>query len=140
MKLSEAAKRVIPLARKVRKYYDAELPKWHPDYPVVRPEDKEPPPPKEQGELRNFLHSLPSETVYRLLLVMSLGREDFGADDLPGSYEALKRTFSQPESAASYMSYQVPLAEYLSDALLELKRRRIPVDDLPLQDTETAKT
>jgi hypothetical protein len=134
MKLSEAAQRVITLARKVRRYYDTELPKWYPDYPVVSPAEEGPPPPKEERELRNFLRSLPSETIYRLLLVMHLGRGDFGTDDLPGSYEALKQTFGKPEWAASQMMQKAPLAEYLSDGLSELKRQRIPVDDLPLQD------
>jgi hypothetical protein len=139
MKLSEAAQRVIALARKVRAYYDAELPKWYPDYPVISPAQEGPPPPKEERELSNFLRSLPSETIYRLSLVMYLGRGDFGVDDLPGSYEALKQTFGQPERAASQMMEKAPLADYLSDGLSELKRHRIPVDDLPLEDTEEAK-
>jgi hypothetical protein len=71
---------------------------------------------------------------------MYLGRGDFGADDLPGSYEALKQTFGKPEWAASQMMEKAPLAEYLSDGLLELERHRIPVDDLPLVGTEGAKT
>jgi hypothetical protein len=139
MKLSEAAQRVIALARKVRRYYDTELPKWYPDYPVIGPAQEGPPPPKEERELRNFLRSLPAETIYRLLLVMYLGRGDFGTDDLPGRYEALKQTFDMPERAASQMMEKVPLGDYLSDGLLELKRHRIPVDDLPLADTNEAK-
>lgn len=139
VKLSEAAERVITLARTVRKYYDAELPKWHPDYPIISPAQEGPPPPKEERELRKFLRSLPPETIYRLILVMYLGRGDFGADDLAGSYEDLKQTFGEPEWAASQMTEKAPLAEYLSDGLSELKRQRIPVDDLPLADTEEAK-
>src|ERR1043165_5558853 len=130
MKLSQAAERVIALARKVRKYYDTELPKRYPDYPIIDPAQEGPPPPKEERELRNFLRSLPSETIYRLMLVMCLGREDFGTDDLRGSYEALKHTFGKPELAASRMIATTPLAAYLSDGLLELKRHRIPVDNL----------
>ncbi len=140
MKLSEAAKTVIPLARKVREYYDAKLPKWYPDYPVIDPAREGPPPPKEQRELRDFLGSLPSETIQQLILLMYLGRGDFGADDLPGSYEALKQTFGKSEWAASQMMEKAPLAQYLSDGLLELKRHRISVDDLPWEDTQKAKT
>jgi hypothetical protein len=139
MKLSEAAQRVITLAREVRRYYNTELPKWYPDYPVISTAQKGPPPPKEERELRNLLRSLPSETIYRLTLVMYLGRGDFGTDDLPGNYEALRQTFGKPEGAASQMMEKVPLAEYLSDGLSELERHRIPVDDLPLGDTEGAK-
>lgn len=139
MKLSKAAERVVTLARKVREYYDTELPKSYPDYPVISPAQQGPPPPKEERELRDFLGSLPSETIYRLILLMYLGRGDFGPDDLPGSYEALKQTFGKSEWAASQMMEKAPLAEYLSDGLLELKRHRIPVDSLPLEDTHQAK-
>jgi hypothetical protein len=111
MKLSEAAKRVITLARKVREYYDAELPNWYPDYPVINPAQEGPPPPKEEGELRKFLRSLPPETISRLMLLMYLGRGDFGADDLPGSYEALKQTFGKSGWAASQMMEKAPLAD-----------------------------
>jgi hypothetical protein len=69
---------------------------------------------------------------------MYIGREDFGVDDLPGRYEPLKQTFGTPERAASQMMDKAPLADYLSDGLSELKRHRIPVDNLPLEDTETA--
>jgi hypothetical protein len=139
MKLSEAAARVIALSGKVREYYDAELPKWYPDYPVIDPAQEGPPPPKEEQELRNFLRSLPAETIYRLVLVMRLGREDFGVDDLPGRYEALKKTFATPEWAVSLMMGKAPLAADLSDGLLELQRHRIPVDDLPLETPQKAK-
>ena len=87
----------------------------------------------------NFLRPLPAETVYRLILFMYLGRSDFGTDDLAGSYEALKQKFGTPERAVLQMMHTAPLAEYLSDGLLELKRHRIPVDGLPLEDTEEAK-
>lgn len=139
MKLAETAQRVIALARKVRRYYDSELPKWYPEYPVISLTQKGPPPPKEERELRNVFRSLPSETIYQLLLVMYLGRGDFGADDLSGSYEALKQTFDKPERAVSQMMEKAPLADYLSDGLLELERCRIAVDDLPLEDTKEAK-
>jgi hypothetical protein len=139
MKLSEAADRVITLARKVREYYDAELPKWYPDYPVIDPAQEGPPPPKEERELSSFLRSLPSETIYRLILVMSLGRSDFGTDDLAGSHQALKQKFGTPERAAYHLMHTAPLAEDLSDGLRELKRHRIPVDELPLKDTDEAK-
>lgn len=139
MKLSEAAKRVIALARKVREYYDAELPKWYPDYPVIDPAKEGPPPPKEERELKNFLRSLSAETIYRLILLMYLGRGDFGPEFLSAAYETLKKTFGAPEGAISQMMGKAPLAEYLSDGLSELERHRISVDGLPLEDMEEAK-
>ncbi len=139
MNLSDAANKVIALASEIRKYYDAELPKWYPDYPLISPAQAGPPQPDETRELRAFLRSLPPATIYRLVLLMYLGRGDFGTDDLAGSYEALKQTFGKPEWAASQMMGKTPLAEYLSDGLLELKRHRIPVNDLPLEDPAEAK-
>jgi hypothetical protein len=129
MKLSEVAAKAITLARKVRKYYDAVLPKWYPDYPIYDPAQEKPPAPKEEQELRNLLQSLPAEMIYRLILIAYLGREDFGVEDLSGRYEDLKQKFGIPERAVIEMMGTVVLGEYLSDGLAELKRRRIPVDD-----------
>ena len=139
MKLSEAATRVITLARKIRAYYSAELPKLHPHYPVVDMTVLGPPPPNEELELEHFLQSLPPETLYRLILLMYLGRGDFGTSNLAGAFMHVKDTFDKPEWAISQMMGKATLAEYLSDGLSELKRHHIPVDDLPLQDQEVAK-
>src|SRR5438105_13714841 len=93
--LSGIAQRVIDLARKVREYYDAELPKRHPDYPLIHDDDQSTPPPPEERELKGFLEALSDDMIYQLLLIMHLGRRDFGADDLAASYEALKETFTR---------------------------------------------
>jgi hypothetical protein len=133
MKLSEAANRVIDLARKVRDYYAAELPKWHPNYPLVQPDEKEGPAPPEETDLRDFLNSLPHDQVYQLALIMYLGRGDFDTNDLPANYEALKTTFSDPKHAASQMMEKAPLADYLEDGIRELREHKIKVDKLPLK-------
>lgn len=138
MKLSGVVRKVITLGRKVRKYYDIELPKWYPDYPFAWPGQEGPPPPKEEGELRTFLESLPSEMIYQLMLIIGLGSERFRPDDLPGSYEGLKQKYIEPEWAIDEMVQSAPLAGYLSDGLSVLKRHSIPVNDLPLEDTEKA--
>jgi hypothetical protein len=132
MKLSAAAKQVINLARKVRTYYDSELPKSYPDYPLIRPGQKGPSPPPEEHELEVLLSSLPADIVYRLALIMYLGRGDFEIHDLGGSYQALKQNFDEPKWAVSQMLGKAPLADYLEEGLAELKRKRIPVDNMPL--------
>jgi hypothetical protein len=139
MKLSEATARVIELAGKIRQYYATELPKHHPNYPVIRLTDVSAPPPREEKELRRFLATLPADMIYRLLLVMYIGRGDFGTDDLPGSYETLKNTFAKPEFAVSQMMDKAPLADYLSDGLNEFRKHRINVDKLPLENVKTRK-
>jgi hypothetical protein len=139
MNLSEAANRVIDLARKVREYYATELPKRHPNYPVVGLDEESVPPPPEEKELRAFLKTLPEEMIYQLILIMYLGRGDFGTDDLAGYYESLAGTFGVPEHAASQMMEKAPLADYLSDGLDELRKHKINVDKIPLKKVKVRK-
>ena len=139
MKLSEVAHRVIDLARKIREYYETELPKYHPNYPFVGLDDVTAPPPSEERELRDFLSTLPNDQIYQLLSIMYLGREDFGTADLAGSYETLAGTSDDPAYAVSEMMHQAPLADYLSDGLEELRKQRIDVDKLPLKKVKVRK-
>ncbi|HLN30543.1 MAG TPA: DUF3775 domain-containing protein [Gemmataceae bacterium] len=139
MKLSEAADRVIELARKVREYYTAELPKRHPHYPLVGLGEEGPPPPREETQLRNFLATLSADLVCRLILIMYLGRGDFSTDQLAEQYQALKSTLSDPEYAASEMMGKAPLADYLLDGLEELRKQNIDVDKLPLKRAKVPK-
>jgi hypothetical protein len=139
MKLSEAAERVIDLAGKIREYYEAELPKRHRNYPLIEADEEGPPPPPEEKELRQFLSAVPEDTIRRLMLIMHLGRGDIGAEDLPEHYEALKAAFGDPRDPASQLMDNVPLADYLSDGLEELRKRRIDVDKLPLRKVAARK-
>lgn len=132
IQLSEAASRVIDLARKVREYYAAEYPKYHKKYPVVDLLEPGPPPPDEERQLKDFLISLPVEMIYRLILLMYLGRGDFPAGELQAALEYLKSTFPKPEWAVSQMMEKAPLADYLSDGLDELRKKAIDVDHLPV--------
>ena len=133
VKLSQAAKRAITLAGKIRAYYDRELPKRYLHYPVISPGEEGPPPPPEEKTLNQFLTTLPPDLLYQLLLVMYLGRGDYGVEDLAGPYAALKGTIGEPQWAASQMMEKAPLADYLSDGLAKLQEHGIDVDNLPLQ-------
>jgi hypothetical protein len=139
MRVSDAAERAIDLARKVREYYAAELPKRHPNYPVIGLDEESAPSPPEEKELSDFLAALPVEIIYQLILVMYLGRGDFGTNDLADYYETLKRTFSDPKHAASQMMGKAPLADYLLDGLEELRKHNINVDSLPLSRVKSRK-
>ena len=130
MKLSETAKAVITLADAIQSHWDTELPKRHPDYPLVHSGEDSGPPPPEQEKLKDLLANLPDDDVYKLALIMYLGRGQFGTDDLEGSFEALKKTLGNPDSAASQMTEKAPLADYLTDGLAELKKSGIDVDHL----------
>jgi hypothetical protein len=139
MKLSEAAARVIELSGKVRDYYDAELPKYHPDYPLVNEGEEEPPPPPEEAELRAFLERLPREQILQLLLIVNVVRGFCSADDLAGAYEALKSDYVDTEEAVSEMADMAALADNLSFGLEDLQSRGIEVDKMPLRKQRSRK-
>jgi hypothetical protein len=139
MTLSAAAQKVIDLAREVRDYYAAELPKRHPNYPLVDNDEDTVPPPLEEKELRAFLASLSTEMIYQLLLIMYLGRGDLDAGDLARFYDDLKGMFGNPGYAASQMLDKAPLADYLLDGLEELRKHQIDVNKLPLKKAKLRK-
>jgi hypothetical protein len=130
VKVSEAAAKVIMLARAIRAYWEAELPKRHPDYPVIHMNEDSGPPPPEQAELREFLAGLSPELIYQLLLVMHLGRGDFGPVNLAEHFEQLKTTFSKPAVAISQMMGKASLPDYVTDGLGKLNRSGINPDKL----------
>ena len=132
MRLSETTQEVIRLAEEIRRYWSEELPKRHPNYPAVSPGEDSGPPPPEQQRLRELLLSLPPDAIYRLALIMYLGRGDFEASDLAKEYEYVRTTFTKPSWAASQMLGKPPLADYLADGLSKLRDRGLDVDHLPL--------
>ena len=132
MNLSEAATRVIELGRQIYDYYTEELPKYYRNYPLVGPDEEGAPPPPEEKELKHFLSTLPADMVYRLALIMYLGRGDFRTDDLAGKYQNAKDTFGDSEYLISEMVANSPLVSCLSDGLEELLEHGLDVDELPL--------
>ena len=139
MTLTAAAQKVIDLAREVRDYYAAELPKRHPHYPLIGVNEKSAPSPPAEKELRAFLASHSEDMLYQLMLIMYLGRGDIAVEDLAEYYEALKGTFGDPEHAASQMTDKAPLADYLSDGLEELHQHKIDADKMPLKRVKLRK-
>jgi hypothetical protein len=140
LKLSEAAKKIITLAGRIRSYYDTELPKRYPQYPIIQIGEEGPPPPPDEKALRKFMTELPADLIYQLVLVMYIGRGDFGVEDLAGSYGYMKEKFADPKWAAWQMMEKTPLADYLSDGLALLEEHAIDVDKLPVENQERANT
>jgi hypothetical protein len=130
MKLSETAAEVIDLAEAIRSYWNTELPKRHPHYPMISPGEDSGPPPPEKQELKNLLASLPEDEIYKLILLMYLGRGDFVIDDLAEQYETLRNRFAKPDRAIAQLMEKAPLADYLTAGLDELKKSGIDVDQL----------
>jgi hypothetical protein len=132
VRFSEAAAEAIRLADARRTYWDTELPKYHPDYPLKRAGERSAPSPAEDAQLRTFLLSLPPNDIYKLILTMYLGRGDFGATQLPRQYASLNQTFPMPETAAYQMWGKGTLGDYLREGLASLKRAGIDLDTTPL--------
>jgi hypothetical protein len=140
MNLSDAINRVIELARKVSDYYETELPKRHPNYPLVGPEGEDTPPPPEEKELGDFLATLPEEQIYQILLLIDFARGERGSDNMAEYYDGLKVLYGDEDEARSHLIWHVAtLADALTDSIEELRKHKINVDKLPLKKAKARK-
>jgi hypothetical protein len=139
MKLSEAVSKVIALARVIRTYWETELPRRHPDYPIVNPGEQPLAPPPEEKKLAKLFAGLPEDMVYQIGLLMYLGRGDFDIRELADHYKTVKENFDSPTALASQLIDKAPLADYLQDGLSELEKHNIDMDNLPLKPTKARK-
>ena len=130
MTLSDAAQRIIALSKAILEYWDIELPKRHPDYPIVNPGEDSGPPPKEAKELHDMLQALSEEEIYKLILLMHLGRGDLEVSDLDEELRRTKERFRQRETAIAHLEGKVSLAEYLSDGLNAIGKSGVDLDRL----------
>ncbi len=128
--LRDVVDRAIVLADRARQYWSIELPKAHPQYPVVNLGEGEPAPPPEEQELRTLLEDLSSDEIYALVVLMSLGRGEFGLRDLPARQTEIRRTFDKPEWAVSQMVGKESLGDDLADGLEILRKNHISVESL----------
>jgi hypothetical protein len=111
------------------------LPKHHPRYPLIRPGEDSGPPPPEDAQIQALLETLPEDQLYALVLLAYVGRGDFSADRLPKAYQKIKEIFPTRDLAIAQMAGNKTLAEYLTDAMEEIRKRRIDLDSLKLAST-----
>lgn len=133
MNLSAVVRRVIDLAKAVREYWERELPKRHPSFPVVKPGEEGPPSPPEEKQLAEFLLNLRKDRLSQLAVLMDLGRGDLAVEQLSEHYKWLNEEFSDARALASQLAGKATLADYLEAGLAELKKHGIDVDQLPPQ-------
>jgi hypothetical protein len=131
MKLSEVVREVIRLGDASRAYWDRELPKHHPHYPVILAEERSAPPPPEDAQIQVLLNSLPEDQLYAVTLLTYVGRGDFTVDRLIPAYRTVKDILPSKELAIAQITGQKTLGEYLTDAMAEIQKRHINVDSLP---------
>ncbi|MDB5349962.1 MAG: hypothetical protein JWN86_1209 [Planctomycetota bacterium] len=135
MKLSEVVREVIRLGDASRVYWDRELPKHHPRYPIIRAGEDSGPPPPEDAKIQKLLKRLPEDQIYALILLMYVGRGDFSAEHLTPAYQTMKETFPSKDLAIAQMTGKSTLAEYLTDAMEEIQKRHIDLDSLKFPST-----
>ena len=135
MKLSEAVREVIRLGDASREYWDRELPRHHPHYPVIRAGEDSAPAPPEDAQIQALLKSLPEDQLYAVILLMYVGRGDYSADHLLPAYQTIKDTFPSKDLAIAQMTGMKTLAEYLTDAMEEIQKRHIDLDSLKFANT-----
>jgi hypothetical protein len=135
MTFSATVKRVIDLATAIRDYWEHELPKRHPDYPIIKAGEDDGPPPPEEEELRDLLLGLPRSDLYKLLSLMYFGRGDFDAIGLESTAQDLARAYPDRERVIRQVMAKGPLADYLEDGLGKLAVLGIDVDDLAVPTT-----
>jgi hypothetical protein len=130
MKLSEVVREVIRLGDASRAYWDTELPKHHPHYPVILAEERSAPPPPEDAQIQALLNSLPEEQLYAIAVLTYAGRGDFTVDRLIPAYQTIKDILPSKELAIAEITGQKTLSEYLTDAIAEIQKRHISLDGL----------
>jgi hypothetical protein len=139
MKFSQVLKQVTELAEAIHTYWERELPKRHPDYPLVNPGEDDGPPPPEEETLRQFLSSLPAETIYKLALIASLRWGTLDRRDLAADYRSLQERFDTPEEAAAILLGRASLADELTGGLENLQKHKINVDKLSFTPVKSRK-
>ena len=135
MKISEVVREVIRLGNASRAYWDRELPKRHPRYPVIRAGEDSGPPPPEDAQIQALLETLPDDQLYALILLTYVGRGDFSADHLLPTYLTMKEMFPSRDMAIAQIIEFKAVAEYLTDAMEEIQKRRIDLDSLQFAST-----
>ncbi len=139
MKVTTAVSKAIALAEAIRDYWEAELPKRHPNYPLVGPDDDPGPPPPEEKKLRQFLARLPEEVLFKVALVAYLGRGDYETNNLAADYQALRDDFDGPSELISQLLEKASLADYLTEGMTILKKEGLDLDKIELATAKAGK-
>ena len=103
MKLSQVIQEMIRLSQAIDDYWEVEGPKRHRDYPLMLPGEDSGPPPPEEKQLHELLEGLPDDTLYKIALIMYLGRRRFGTDNLAAEYQSLKEDFGPRAEAIAVL-------------------------------------
>jgi hypothetical protein len=129
MKLATIVNKAVSLSEVIFQYWDTELRKHHPNYPLVYPGEEDGPPPPQQKKLRELLSSLPEDTLYKLALLRDVGRGIVKTNDLEGGYQDLRDDWDNPAQLIEVL-VDKPLDYDLPEGLARLKTAGIDLDKI----------
>lgn len=130
MSFSQTLDQVVTLATTIQDYWHAELPKRHARYPFVSPDEDSGPPPREAAELVQLFSKLPQDEIYKLLLVTEVGTGAVSPHDLWQGYERALDRYPTSVQAATVLTGNAALADYLTDGIEELSSAGVDVGSL----------
>jgi hypothetical protein len=107
MKLSAVVQKVIRLGDASRAYWDRELPRHHPHYPVIGAGEKSAPAPSEDVKIKALLTRLPESQMYTLMLLAYVGRGDFRLGNLLPARQRIRQTFPTRDLAIAQLTGEI---------------------------------
>lgn len=127
MKPTEVLPKIIRLGEASQEYWDGELPKHHPNYPLIDDSSETSPrrPPMDD-EIESILSKLPEDQLYAVASLMYLGRGDFGSDRFSETCHEVRGKFPSTSVAIRHIMAK-PLAEYLADAMESAENNHINI-------------
>ncbi len=132
MKLSKSLPEILRLARGIQTYWEQELPKRHPNYPIVNAGEDSGPPPPETAQLEALLEKYTDEQVYALVFLVYVGLGSFHANDSERGFNKLHEAFPHKAEAVSLLLNENPLADILEDGISLLEQEGLDIDSLYL--------
>ena len=127
MQFSEVVNRVHELATVINDYWRRELPKRHPNYPLVEPGVDDPPPPPQVKELQQFLLSRPAEEVYKIRAIVDVG-SGRPATDFNTRWQRLMKDDPDTHWQIAFLTVDYGLDEALTEGLEKLSAQHIDLD------------
>ena len=132
MAFSDTVKRVMELADVIQKFWDVELPKRHPTYPIIGPGEEPGPPPPEEDDLRALLESLPPDDLYLLLALDELGWGVATAGDIGALQRHAREQYPDLDIIIDWIAETPVRLSFVPDGLRVLSAAGVDVDHLPV--------
>ncbi len=128
MKLSEDLPQIIRLAEAIQDYWEAELPKRHPNYPFIQEGADDGPPPPELAELGILLETLSEEQLYSLLTLQSIGQSPTRINKVEATFQKMHTYFPTSEQAIKALLLMPMVGQFLRKGQALIEKIGLDVD------------